>query len=597
MVGGFESLQLEEQESEDQPESAAGELQFFVDAVNHRQESPESTYGEDEVETHRPSIPFEATFDDYASSPLQSQESRNNFGMYSFNVDGVPLVQKSWHQWMDRGFRLPYETFFRTIRTAEPTQNLDARLTFPDVPRKKVQPHGLSDPDSQRFSAKQLLDKAGSTPGTRQSKRIIITGREEEEKARYLILDLERDGVNVPVKDVEISVDLDSLIWVTTSSGFLAKSMSVHLSPSLSSRAAIPNNNFISVTLMDPPKIEDELNNPRTRRHSSVALSRIPHIEFGYCGSGERRINFLIFFPRMIHKPQNGRRYATLLPACVQDLWFDKVIIPSCTAILKDYPGLSEYLPPSLHDMRKRLDYKQKSIFIADPKRVMDEIQRRIRDGGQLLSCFGSLFLVADGRGMKVATKQCVARHSENTVQPAFEQIKASFNELDWERMLDRGYGELYLDVGISYHTDYGQPLTGLWRIPYLQKSFEVLGSRSPIVYHLGTLGFYGGLKAEMKSKNKQHSHVVSRISYCLAFETVRSPGTQEYLCSNKDIIERSPKFLDAVRNWSELFLTAQSRSYGVRDEIRGLGPLILEFLPTSIEKVLFLFSHNLDKA
>ena len=71
----------------------------------------------------------------------------------------------------------------------------------------------------------------------------------------------------------------------------------------------------------------------------------------------------------------------------------------------------------------------------------------------------------------------------------------------------------------------------------------------------------------------------------------------QEYLCFNKDIIEHSPKFLDAVQNWLELFFTVQSRSYGVWDEIQGLGPLILKILPTSIEKVLFLFSQNLDKA
>jgi hypothetical protein len=222
----------------------------------------------------------------------------------------------------------------------------------------------------------------------------------------------------------------------------------------------------------------------------------------------------------------------------------------------------------------------------------MKEVERRISEGGELLSCFGSLFVVADGRGMKVATKQCIPRGiAPNEAQPTFEQIKYSFPDLDWDRMLDRGCGELYLDIGISYHCNSQEPLTGLWRIPFLQKSFSKMGSQSPTIHPLGTLAFYGGLKAEMSTKSKRDSHIISRISYCLAFETIRSPGTMEYLCSDKDIVNRTPKFLSSVRNWSELFLSAQSRQYGVRDEIRGLASTIISFLPLSVEKVAFSFS------
>jgi hypothetical protein len=595
----FGVLECEEEESEDG--SAKGELQDFMHNCSRHPGSPESACSKNESDSHQPSVPttafFDVTFDDYASSPLPLQDSRNTLGTHSFTVDGVPLVPNTWFQWRDRGLRLPSRTFFQTIETAEATQNLNSSLIFQEILPRKMQPLGLSNSDSYNFSAIQLLDEAGNKPGSRQSKHVLITGRNQQEDGQYLVLNLEKDAVNVPVQDIKISVDLDSLIWVTTLSGFQASSINLHLSPSSSLRTAIQNNNFIYVTLLDAPQDEDELRNPHIRTRRNFSLSRIPHIEFGFCGAGERRINFLVFFPRMVHKLQNTQRYATLLPPSVQDLWFDKVIIPSCTAVLKDYPGLSEYLPPSLYDMRKQLDHRVKSIFIAKPHKIMDEIQRRIRSGGELLSSFGSLFLVADGRGMKFATKQCNAPHSEeDSVHPAFEQIKVTFPELDWVRMLDRRYGELYLDIGISYHTDYSEPLTGLWRIPSLKKSFKALGSRSPTIHPLGTLALYGGLKAEMKAKSKRENHVISRISYCLAFETIRAPGTEEHLGSNKDIIERSPKFLASVRNWSALFLSAQSRSYGVRDEIRGLGSLILNFLPMSIEKVP-TFSHNVHKA
>ncbi len=282
---------------------------------------------------------------------------------------------------------------------------------------------------------------------------------------------------------------------------------------------------------MDAPQDEDELRKPQLRGSNYVPLSQIPHIEFGYSGSGERRINFIIFFPRMVHKPQKAKRYATLLPYCLQDLWFDRVIIPACNKILTTYPGLSEYLPPSLQDVRRRLGYKLKSIFIHEPNKVLQEVEKRIREGGELLSCFGSFFVVADGRGMKVVTKQCVSQGiSSGEAHPTFEQIKISFPDLDWDRMLDRSHGEL-------------------------------------------------------------NRHIISRISYCLAFETIRSPGKEEYLCSDKDIVGRTQKFLDSVKSWSELFLSAQSRSYGVRDEVRGLASTVIAFLPGSIEKVPFIFT------
>lgn len=541
---------------------------------------------------------FDDKFDDYASAPLQTQETRNaNYSAYVFDIDGVPLVPNPWFHWRDRGRRLPHKNFFRTIHTEQPKNDLNRSLRFSKLSKRQIRPLGLST-DSRGFSAAELLDQAGRNPGSNQSKRALIVGQEQENDAHHFILDLEKDRVVVTAEDINISVDIDSLIWVASASGFQAAALNMHLSPYMSTRAAISTNNFVRVELMDAPQDEDELHRPQLRGSNYVPLSQIPHIEFGYSGSGERRINVLMFFPRMIHKPQKGKRYATLLPHCVQDLWFDRVIIPACNKILTAYPGLSEYLPPSLQDVRRRLDYKAKSIFIREPNKVLREVEKRIREGGELLSCFGSFFVVADGRGMKVATKQCVSQGiSSDEAHPTFDQIKISFPDLDWDRMLDRDYGELYFDVGISYHSNTRTPLTGLWRIPSLRASFSKMDSLSPTIHSLGTLAFYGGIKAEMSVKSKKTRHIISRISYCLAFETIRSPGKEEYLCSDRDIVGRTPKYLDSVKSWSELFLSAQSRSYGVRDEIRGLASAVIAFLPGSIEKVPFIFTPRTHKA
>src|SRR6266545_7471752 len=309
----------------------------------------------------------------------------------------------------------------------------------------------------------------------------------------------------VTTEDIKISVDINSLIWITSASGFQTTALNVYLSPLMSAWVAISTNNFVLVALMDAPWDEDKLQKPQLHGSSDVPLSQIPHIEFGYSGSGERRINVLIFFPWMVHKPQNAKRYATLLPHCVQDLWFDRVIIPACNKILTTYPGLSEYLPPSLQDVRRCLDYKVKSIFIHEPNKVLQEIAKLIHEWGELLSCFGSFFVVADGHGMKVATKQCVSQGiSSGEAHPTFEQIKISFPDLDWDRMLNRNYGELYFDIGISYHSNTQTPLTGLWRIPSLRTSFSKMNSLAPTIHTLGTLAFYGGIKAQMSHKSKK---------------------------------------------------------------------------------------------
>jgi hypothetical protein len=595
MVDKFKDEVMNEKSSGSKSDQSGENLMNFVDRPRRRPGNPGSEMSEDksDVETKVPITPFDFTFDDYASAPLQTQDSRNqNLGTYTFEVNGVPLIPSPWFQWRDRGWRLPHKTFFQTVHSAEPKSDLNSSLNFPGILKLEMQPLGLFDPDSLDVSATQLLDEAGSNPGSHQSKRATIIGRKQQggPNASHLILNLEKDSEEVAAEDVNISVDLDSLIWVTTASGFQTTGFNMHVSPSMSSRPGISNNNFISVTLMDAPWSDKELQNAHLRGSKNVSLSQIPHIDFGFCGSAERRINFFIFFPRMVHKPDKARRYATLLPLCVQDLWYDKVIIPSCCETLKSYTGLSEYLPPSLQDLRNRLQFKQKSVIILDPSGVMKEVKKRIDEGGKLLSCFGSFFVVADGRGMKVATKQCIPPPASGEAHPTvtFDQIKHSLPDLSWDRMQDRTYGELYLDIGISYHCNSQEPLTGLWRIPCLKKSFTKMGSLSPKVHPLGTLAFYGGLKAEMSSKSKQDKHIISRISYCLAFETIRSPGTAEYLCSNKDIVERTPKFLDSVRKWSELFLSAQSRPFGVRDEIRGLASTVISFLPVSFEKVAF---------
>jgi hypothetical protein len=217
---------------------------------------------------------------------------------------------------------------------------------------------------------------------------------------------------------------------------------------------------------------------------------------------------------------------------------------------------------------------------------LLREVKFCIDGDPELLSCFGSFFLAADGRGMKLATKQCTSKTEESDSDSShsvdFTLIQEQFSDLDWDQMLDRSKGELYLDLGISYHSSHTEPLVGLWRLPSLQRSFQAMGFKKGTTHHMNTLGFYGGMKAEMKLRMKEESLAVSRVAYNLIFEVIRNPGAMQYFCEDKDLIGRSDKFSQAQRNWINLLQKAKTRSFGVRDEVRGLAGAVLYHLPNA---------------
>ena len=441
-----------------------------------------------------------------------------------------------------------------------------------------------------------MLDEAGSTAGTRASQRVFIRGKTREKgsvqnPAKYLAIDLEKDGIDLSPDKINISVDVDSLIWVISANNFKVHCLELYLSPPLVMKTAFDKNNFVYVKLVSPPSNEHELYNPASRTIEVVPLSRIPHLGLEHSGQGERRINFYVFFPRMLWKNEKTRRYATLLPGALQDLWFEEAVLPAYNKIFSSKPGFDEYQPKSLqeiHNKAGRRKQKETNIVGENTIHLVEEIRKSVQNN-EILSCFGSFFIVGDGRGMKLTTKQCILPNSssqDSSPVPSFDFIKSLFPDLDWKTMQDRKKGELYLDVGRGYHSMHDEPLVGLWRIPILQEAFTKMGMKQGDVHNFGTHVAHGGLKAEMKAKMKITSHIVSRLCYCLVFELVRNPGEGEYLCKDEEVVKRSETFLKATQNWVSLVGPATSRSFGVRDEIRGLSGAVLTLLQGSVKEV-----------
>jgi hypothetical protein len=545
---------------------------------------------------------WDADYDDYGSAQIPiAQPIPTDKNIWVFGENGVQILPDCWTFWKDRGYRL-HPTSFRSLplEAVEIAADKDL-IPFPKASRQCLKPLNSKVEGCLPLSADSFIDEAGARSGAEESRRVFLLGRERQEtpstsndQETYFVLDLEKDRVDVPIDTISISVDLDSLIWVTSSSNFKVRNFQLRLTPVMETKAGFSIHNFIYVNLVCPPTDEEELRNPQLRTCKDMQLSRIPHVLLGFCGEGERRINFYVFFPRMIRKNERNGRYSTLLPHPVQELWLDKVVYPSCKKLFKNLPGFLEYIPPSLAELQMRSgDKKQKHVLVCEPvtDRLTKTLQFFIEEDLELLSCFGSFFIVADGRGMKLATKQCIPQHQhgfQGSSSSNFDLVKERFPDLHWPQMLDREKGELYLDMGISFHSRHKDPLVGLWRLPSLRNSFDAIGAKTGVVHHLSTLAFYGGMKAEMQLKQKKETHLISRISYCLAFELVRNPGcaSGQYICGEKEAVQRSEKYLEACRSWIDLFHSGTTRSFGVRDEIRGLAGTIVGHLPEAMDRV-----------
>jgi hypothetical protein len=539
------------------------------------------------TETHNNHPSLDLQYDDYASAPLYDSTPGKIPDIWSFDITGLSIIPGIWVSWKDRGYRL-HPQFSSTILSELPAGHEDHFLPFSpntladmDDKSKNCAPESL---DSKIYSLSQLLDEAGSVENTVQSQNALVGGRDRANK--LIQLDLDKDGVKLPINQVQISGDIDSLVWITDK--FSANSMDLHLNIDFGGRPPFSVDNFITVNLIHPPLDESERRIPRNRHCGGVKLSNIPHMEFSHSGQDHRRVNFIVFFPRMIWKHgQSGRhRYQTLLPKDVQELWISEVVIPACKEIFANDLGINEYLPGSVQELHwKSGDRKHQSVTLTSAASIANLIRNmkhQVQINPALLGRYGSFFFAADARGIKLVTKQCLQGKSH----PELADIFSAFHDLNWNYMLDRSKGELYLDLGLSFHTRQDIPVVGLWRLDKLHNSYGLMGTKKGDVHHFSTLGHYGGQKAALKKERQQAVHLISRISYNLAFEIVRNPGPAEYICSNIEAVKLSDRFTKACQSWLNLFNEGMQRSYGVRDEVRGTAAAIQDLLKVAHLKV-----------
>jgi hypothetical protein len=558
------------------------------------------------VQTHTPNDD-DSEFDDYDSAPVVTAQDDNiSAHTWSFDSDGNFLLETCWRTWIDRGFRLK-RRFFCMFPDGLPDQHREHLLPTREVGTEELSndtdgsessswssgcetslsdsglssPIQISTPDlpDVTLGLQDMLDEAGHIENTVESQEVFVCGKSRS--GELFRLDPMKDGIKVSGKEVQVSPDLDSLIYTTYNLNFRG-AMHLHLLPFVSHRAAFWKNNHVSVKVLCPPSQSGF----RSNVVNTYTLNQIPHTHFGQLGAGAVQFNIYVFFPRMIQKHPRRNYMLNMVPLPVQDLWLGTAVIPAAREVFQDdFPGTVEYVPWSLEQLRlsKGGNRGPKTLPISPDCLVKFQmvLRRRILDNPELLQRFGSFFFVVDSRGIKLLSKQYTL---ENNPQSAIQYMLPFLNI---QHMMDRECGELILDLGISYHPpDDGEPVVGLWKLAELNKSYRMMGTKQGRIHYTCTLDGYGGRQAELGKARKLYTQILSRSAYNLVFELVRVGGRVEYLCSEADSIRAGCKYMEKCQAWKDLFIQARSKSFGVREEVRGSAVAILDLFTIASAKV-----------
>jgi len=568
------------------------------------------TSGEDSDNDNPSNRPLkEAEFDDYTSALSVSYPHDPDIlpNTWAFDATGMLVLEHHWSLWRDRGYRLE-RSFFSMFSGNVAPQLIDHLLPHcPGILQTQKQPdameredqlgnRGLSNmepdaeeallqgphPDLITMSAHDMLDEAGPAENTPESQNVFVRGKSRDDK--FIFVDLERDKVDLLKQDLAVSIDIDSIIWVTYDLTFLGP-MNLHLLPLLGDKPPFATNNHVYVKVLSPPTPDNCDLQGKSSHSSTFSLSQIPHTHFGQMGQGAGQLNIYIFFPRMIRKNRHNGRMATLIPKVVQDLWLSEAVIPAARNSLHNFPGLMEYLPHNVEELHLRSGHRHGTKTIPLTPQTLLLLQTNLRELVQsqadLLGRFGSFFFAVDARGIKLLSKQ------HQTTEDPYQTLCSMIPELDWNHMMNRLHGELFLDLGVSYHPPQeGEALVGLWRLPQVETSYQIMGMQKGTTHHSCTLESYGGWQAEMKKERRKRVHLCFRSTYNLCFQVIRNPGQAQYLCTDDDAIKINDRFLAGCDRWKTLFHTAQKNSYGVREEIRGSGNAIMEVLQNAMQKV-----------
>jgi hypothetical protein len=437
------------------------------------------------------------------------------------------------------------------------------------------------------LSASQMIQLSGD----RNSDKLLNTftcGRHSD--GHHVCLNMELDGVKVDFEDLLVTVDIDSLVWVTRSLQF-STPLAIYLGPVLEEKAPMHKNNHVYVDILVPQSEQDAcaLGGRTEWLTMSFPLSGIPHTTFGTLSNASGNMHVYICFPRMIHRDEITHRHASRIPKEILDFFWEHILLP---AIRKHADvGSAPYVSLTLDEVRfkarkggKRKPGRPKAVpfSLHMLKMIQSTMEEIIMDCSLRYANYGSFFFVLECKGIKLWAKSSLFQGDRSAIETLLEGIPA----LDWPYMTDRNNGELLVDLGIGIHPTCDEKLVGLWRLDALEASFGAGGYLQGNLHHTCTLGRYGGIQAEMSQERGRQTHIAFRSAYNLAYEAVRPNDNLPTFAMDKDAYALNGDYMDQCMQAINIYSgEAKKRSYGVRDEYRMSG--------MAAEELMFELPHR----
>jgi hypothetical protein len=350
-------------------------------------------------------LPFQKTFDDYYDDgPTLMDLHPIPQSIMGYDTSLVYLANRitttPWTLFKDYGYRL-LRNFAQNFYLGNPTLFREhlCPIGLPNPPKSITAYHGerlgrdgteIDINDLLHVGARGLLEIADGE----QDDTVLLTGKTM--KDQYILLDLQKDAVRP--ENLMYSCDIDSLIWITRTPTFIGP-FGIYAAPVIRDKAPIWKNNHVRVELLFPQSEEDrEQGGMREEWWTKpFSLSNIPHLLFGVLHQGSPSVEILLFFPRMTHKHPYLHYSETLIPKDIQNILWDKVILPSFRSVLQETAAVYFPLDRAHSKFKQGLgksNTKQTPVYAVQGPHMLDVVKNMKRLVRQ--SIFASFNLLAD---------------------------------------------------------------------------------------------------------------------------------------------------------------------------------------------------------
>jgi len=439
--------------------------------------------------------------------------------------------------------------------TAEEPLSLDRQAPLPDSCVGGV--------DMVEWGLREMIDNAGPERGL-SSAMAYTTGKTGA--GSYIRLNVMKD--RVWPKDVNISVDIDSVIWLTSKLKVSA-AFNLHTSPYRKEKPPISTANHTYVELLWPRLNEDVAHGRISSGVKQVPLSNLPNTHFATFGRLEGAATVAVVFPRMKHRYPLRNYWETKLPEEVELLWLRDIVYVALHRLESE--GIKPYVGFGYEDNKWRHAGAQETTLPLAPEHL-EELQTIIdtilqeHTGDPYFDCFLSYFFVLEIRGVKVPTSSDDPRSKD-----PWDALVKNYPAFDWQYMEDTGNGELLLDIGFGFHPSKEKNVVGFWGTDALRLGFDFGGYNKGTQHSACTIPSIGGIQAEMSKARRQIIHIAWRQAYNLSYEAIRGKLTRERIAffSAESAYHQKDDYYKNVEGVTNAFIRGMTRSYGVRDEYR----------------------------